>query len=67
MQEIFGDPNDARNIVSGKRSRKPRAQFHLEVHKNLNQQAAFHAAFHLGTKMMKARLHKSNLPPAPEN
>ncbi|KAI1005487.1 hypothetical protein K3495_g2734 [Podosphaera aphanis] len=44
-QEIRGDPDDPRNIIQGKRKRISKVQFHMEVHKNLNIQAAFHAAF----------------------
>ncbi|KAF5197653.1 Transposon ty1-dr1 gag-pol polyprotein, partial [Thalictrum thalictroides] len=66
-QEIVGDPNNERNIIIGKRSRKPKAQFHLEIHNNLDQQSAFHAAFQMGNKIIKPKLHKSNLPPEPEN
>ncbi|KAF5186325.1 Transposon ty1-gr2 gag-pol polyprotein, partial [Thalictrum thalictroides] len=66
-QEIHGDPNDPRNIIQGKRKRSSKVQFHMEVHENLNIQAAFHAAFFQGTRHMKSRIHEKDLPPPPEN
>ncbi|KAI0994003.1 hypothetical protein K3495_g14180, partial [Podosphaera aphanis] len=66
-REIIGDPGDVRNIIHGKRQRKQRAQFHLEVHQNLDQLSAFHVAIQQGSKSSKLKLHKSQLPPPPEN
>ncbi|POS81932.1 hypothetical protein EPUL_006431, partial [Erysiphe pulchra] len=48
-REIIGNVGDPRNIIQGKRHRIPKVQFHLEVHKNLDKQSAFHAAFQLAT------------------
>ncbi|KAI1003578.1 hypothetical protein K3495_g4629 [Podosphaera aphanis] len=58
---------DVRNIIYGKRQRKERALFHLEVHRNLDQLSAFHVAIQQGSKSSKLKLHKSQLPPPPEN
>ncbi|KAI0998592.1 hypothetical protein K3495_g9604 [Podosphaera aphanis] len=66
-QEILGDPDDPRNIFQGKRKRISKVQFHMEVLKNLNIQAAFHAAFFQGTRHMKSGIHEKDLPPPPEN
>ncbi|TQS33564.1 hypothetical protein Golomagni_06087 [Golovinomyces magnicellulatus] len=67
IREIIGNVGDPRNIIQGKRNRKPKAQFHLEIHQNLLKQSAFHAAFQLETRSMKNKIHKSDLPPPPEN
>ncbi|POS87671.1 hypothetical protein EPUL_001190, partial [Erysiphe pulchra] len=66
-QEIYGNLNDPRNIIQGKRRRFPKTQFHMEVHDNLNIQAAFHAAFFQGSRHMKSRIHEKDLPPPSEN
>ena len=66
-QEIYGNPNDPRNIIQGKRRRFPKTQFHMEVHDNLKIQAAFHTAFFQGSRHMKSRIHEKDLPPPPEN
>lgn len=67
IREIIGNVGDPRNIIQGKRNRKPKAQFHLEIHQNLHKQSAFHAAFQLATRSKKPKIHKSDLPPPPEN
>ena len=53
IREIIGNVGDPRNIIQGKRNRKQKAQFHLEIHQNLHKQSAFYASFQLATRSTK--------------
>lgn len=63
--EIYGNPEDPRNIIEGKRDQKKKV--HFELHKGLNQEAPFHTAFLQGMKHGKERLKEKDFPPPPEN
>ena len=62
-QEIFGNPEDPRNIVTGTRTRrpKPRNEAYTADLANPEQMPAYYAAFALGVNEDKPKIYKKNL------
>jgi len=60
-REIFGNPEDPRNIIEGRRTRKPTSK------PGETPAAAFLQAFSLGSLHQDPSLHRDRLPPPPRN
>ena len=60
-REIFGDPEDPRNIIQGHRTRKPASR------PGDSPAVAFLQAFSLGIMHQDPGLHRDRLPPPPRN
>jgi hypothetical protein len=69
QQEIFGDPEDPRNIVEGSRTRRPkqRNEAYAADLAHPEQLPAYHSAFALGVKDGKPKIHEKDLPPPPRS
>lgn len=50
VREIIENVEDPRNIIQGKRHRKPKVQFHQEVYKNFENNSIFFVASQLATR-----------------
>jgi len=64
-QEIFGNPEDPRNIVEGSRTRRPkqRNEAYAADLARPEQMPAYHSAFALGILEGKPKIHEKDLPP----
>ena len=66
-QEIFGNPEDPRNIVEGSRTRRPkqRNEAYAADLAHPEQMPAYYSAFALGILEGKPKIHEKDLPPPP--
>ena len=65
-QEIFGNPEDPRNIVEGSRTRRSkRHDIYATDLAHPEQLPAYHSAFALGILEGKPKIHEKDLPPPP--
>ena len=66
-QEIFGNPEDPRNIIEGSRTRRPkqRNKTYAADLARPEQMLAYHSAFALGILEGKPKIHEKDLLPLP--